>query len=164
MPCIQDDHGGPSGSELNDRPHTISTAYEKGHQRPPLQPYTFTPPESTLTIPECDTEGMPMVDHQRRSQDLPPPPPPKPPAYARPGSSASNASSDHNNFRPPSLPGKSSLAATMAATKQQMMLQQYNQAHVLQQGRNDLRTSLPDFSLNKDDMSKCKAFHFNESQ
>ena len=29
---------------LNERPHTISSAYEKGHQRPQLQPYTFQPP------------------------------------------------------------------------------------------------------------------------
>lgn len=28
-----------------DRPHTISTAYEKGHQRPPLTVYTFQSPE-----------------------------------------------------------------------------------------------------------------------
>ena len=40
----------------NERPHTISTAYEKGHQRPQLQPYTFSPPESTLTIHECEQD------------------------------------------------------------------------------------------------------------
>ncbi len=35
---------GPAGSNaLTDRPHTISSAYEKGHQRPQLTPYTFTP-------------------------------------------------------------------------------------------------------------------------
>ncbi|XP_072156556.1 uncharacterized protein [Bemisia tabaci] len=31
---------------LNDRPHTISSAYEKGHQRVALSVYTFTNPES----------------------------------------------------------------------------------------------------------------------
>ncbi|XP_054090717.1 uncharacterized protein LOC105214473 isoform X8 [Zeugodacus cucurbitae] len=31
-----------------DRPHTISTAYEKGHQRPPLTVYTFQNPETIL--------------------------------------------------------------------------------------------------------------------
>ncbi|KAG0724874.1 Metastasis suppressor protein 1 [Chionoecetes opilio] len=30
---------------LNDRPHTISSAYEKGRDRPPLTVYTFQPPE-----------------------------------------------------------------------------------------------------------------------
>ena len=42
--------------DQGERPHTISTAYEKGHQRPQLQPYTFSPPESTLTIHECSDE------------------------------------------------------------------------------------------------------------
>ncbi|XP_069964677.1 pneumococcal serine-rich repeat protein isoform X10 [Bactrocera oleae] len=32
----------------SDRPHTISTAYEKGHQRPPLTVYTFQNPETIL--------------------------------------------------------------------------------------------------------------------
>jgi len=38
---------GIPGPPLTDRPHTISSAYEKGgqHQRPALQPYTFNPPE-----------------------------------------------------------------------------------------------------------------------
>ncbi|XP_075168406.1 missing-in-metastasis isoform X10 [Haematobia irritans] len=33
-------------SNATDRPHTISTAYEKGHQRPPLTVYTFQNPET----------------------------------------------------------------------------------------------------------------------
>jgi len=33
---------------MTDRPHTISSAYEKGHQRPTLQPYTFNPPNKTI--------------------------------------------------------------------------------------------------------------------
>ena len=42
-----------SGSAGVDRPHTISSAYEKGgaHQRPQLTPYTFEQP----TIPENGT-------------------------------------------------------------------------------------------------------------
>ncbi|XP_071532454.1 uncharacterized protein mim isoform X2 [Panulirus ornatus] len=31
--------------QLSDRPHTISSAYEKGRDRPPLTVYTFQPPE-----------------------------------------------------------------------------------------------------------------------
>lgn len=31
-------------TNMTDRPHTISSAYEKGHQRPQLQPYTFQSP------------------------------------------------------------------------------------------------------------------------
>ncbi|KRG03971.1 uncharacterized protein Dmoj_GI19809, isoform K [Drosophila mojavensis] len=37
-----------------DRPHTISTTYEKGHQRPPLTVYTFQNPE---TIHESSSSG-----------------------------------------------------------------------------------------------------------
>lgn len=33
-----------------DRPHTISTAYEKGHQRPPLTVYTFQNPDGTSNV------------------------------------------------------------------------------------------------------------------
>ncbi|XP_031636958.1 DEP domain-containing protein DDB_G0279099 isoform X3 [Contarinia nasturtii] len=35
-----------------DRPHTISTAYEKGHQRPPLTVYTFQNPDGSTTTTE----------------------------------------------------------------------------------------------------------------
>ncbi|XP_052123701.1 protein MTSS 1 [Frankliniella occidentalis] len=34
---------------LNERPHTISSAYERGHQRPPLTVYTFHAPENNLS-------------------------------------------------------------------------------------------------------------------
>ena len=43
---------GMPGPPMTDRPHTISSAYEKSHQRPLLQPYTFNPPDKT--IPEED--------------------------------------------------------------------------------------------------------------
>lgn len=33
-----------------DRPHTISTTYEKGHQRPPLTVYTFQNPDGSTNI------------------------------------------------------------------------------------------------------------------
>ena len=107
--AVDNDTTGMQGSSnmgdaipLSDRPHTISSAYEKSgnqHQRPQLQPYTFNPPESTLTIPEsCELSSSIGNNHemqqeinrlaghlQRRSligsQDSlpPPPPPPKPP-------------------------------------------------------------------------------------
>ena len=109
---IQGNNGMNDGLPLSDRPHTISSAYEKSgvqHQRPQLQPYTFSPPESTLTIPEtCElsssTENCPpavsinhqesnrmqnlanigQMHNQRRSlvgshDSLPPPPPPPKP-------------------------------------------------------------------------------------
>ncbi|CAH1125519.1 unnamed protein product [Ceutorhynchus assimilis] len=36
---------------ISDRPHTISSAYEKGHSRPPLTVYTFQAPEQSLSQP-----------------------------------------------------------------------------------------------------------------
>ncbi|XP_066257430.1 uncharacterized protein mim isoform X2 [Euwallacea similis] len=36
---------------INERPHTISSAYEKGHSRPPLTVYTFQAPEQSLSQP-----------------------------------------------------------------------------------------------------------------
>ena len=53
-------HQGLPGPPMSDRPHTISSAYEKGgHQRPSLQPYTFNPPELSrvASIPE-EEEGV----------------------------------------------------------------------------------------------------------
>ena len=48
---------GMPGPPMTDRPHTISSAYEKSHQRPLLQPYTFAPPDRAGTIPEEDERG-----------------------------------------------------------------------------------------------------------
>ena len=81
--------------------------------------------------------------------------------FRRPGSSASNASSDVN-YRPPSLPGKSSMKATMAAARQQQILHQYNAAaqgspqHQQQHQQNAANqiSNLPDFTVSKNDMSK----------
>ena len=64
------------GIPFSDRPHTISSAYEKSgsqHQRPLLQPYTFNPPESTLTIPEtCELSSsvndQPLVANNQQIQ------------------------------------------------------------------------------------------------
>ena len=103
--AIQGNNGMNDGLPLSDRPHTISSAYEKSgvqHQRPQLQPYTFSPPESTLTIPEtCElsssehnesirSQKITNISQQQRrsingshdSLPPPPPPPPKPPKIA----------------------------------------------------------------------------------
>lgn len=51
-PHCQDTVDLSASTTPTDRPHTISTAYEKGHQRPPLTVYTFQNPE---TINESST-------------------------------------------------------------------------------------------------------------
>ena len=76
--------------------------------------------------------------------------------FRRPGSAASNASgSDGGVFRAPTLPGKSSLAATMAAARQQQILQQYNTSNgqLPNQTAGQL-SNLPDFTVSKNDMSE----------
>lgn len=42
-----------------DRPHTISTAYEKGHQRPPLTVYTFQSPDGSTTNEQHPVQKSP---------------------------------------------------------------------------------------------------------
>lgn len=42
-----------------DRPHTISTAYEKGHQRPPLTVYTFQNPDGSTTTEQHPVQKSP---------------------------------------------------------------------------------------------------------
>lgn len=118
------------GVESNgERPHTISTAYEKGHQRPQLQPYTFSPPESTFTIHECDQTDEVEVNSK------------KPPVPKRIGQLTSG-------LERPMVPNKT-MAATMAAVKQQQLLMQHQQNRAGNGGGN-----LPSFTLNKNDMGK----------
>lgn len=42
-----------------DRPHTISTAYEKGHQRPPLTVYTFQNPDGSTSTEQQPVQKSP---------------------------------------------------------------------------------------------------------
>ena len=150
----------------SERPHTISTAYEKGHQRPQLQPYTFSPPESTLTIHECEQDEQQVattgngslngseVNNGRNSSCGDQPPSrsgsslgKKPPVPQRIG----QLSQDHR----PMLPSKT-MAATMAAAKQQQ-LQMLHQHQQQQQGSQQL----PSFTANKNDMGEfCRKQFF----
>ncbi|XP_016978716.1 protein MTSS 2 isoform X24 [Drosophila rhopaloa] len=50
-----------------DRPHTISTAYEKGHQRPPLTVYTFQNPETIHESNSCLNNGSTAPNGQPSS-------------------------------------------------------------------------------------------------
>eukprot|EP00096_Caligus_rogercresseyi_P005566 TRINITY_DN2138_c0_g2_i5.p1 TRINITY_DN2138_c0_g2~~TRINITY_DN2138_c0_g2_i5.p1 ORF type:complete len:580 (-),score=172.98 TRINITY_DN2138_c0_g2_i5:808-2547(-) len=53
-----------------DRPHTISSAYEKGHQRPQLQAYTFAPPPAMMNE---ILEESPSAEESNVYGQLPPP-------------------------------------------------------------------------------------------
>ncbi|CAG9821314.1 unnamed protein product [Phaedon cochleariae] len=47
---------------ISDRPHTISSAYEKGHQRPPLTVYTFQAPEQSISQPASPVTSTTPTD------------------------------------------------------------------------------------------------------
>ncbi|XP_068894467.1 protein MTSS 1 isoform X5 [Tenebrio molitor] len=55
---------------INDRPHTISSAYEKGHQRPPLTVYTFQAPEQSLSQPVSPVTSVTPTENA--SKTMPP--------------------------------------------------------------------------------------------
>ncbi|CAH0551421.1 unnamed protein product [Brassicogethes aeneus] len=59
---------------ISDRPHTISSAYEKGHQRPPLTVYTFQAPDQSLSQPASPVTSI------TPTENCPRPIPPKSPA------------------------------------------------------------------------------------
>ncbi|XP_067003165.1 BAR/IMD domain-containing adapter protein 2-like 1 isoform X2 [Anabrus simplex] len=42
---------------MSERPHTISSAYERGHQRPPLTVYTFQAPDASHSQPASPVSG-----------------------------------------------------------------------------------------------------------
>ncbi|XP_058808320.1 protein MTSS 2-like isoform X2 [Phymastichus coffea] len=53
----------------NERPHTISSAYEKGHQRPALSVYTFQAPEQSSSQPASPVSN-PVVNAQLNAARL----------------------------------------------------------------------------------------------
>lgn len=130
-----------------DRPHTISTAYEKGHQRPQLQPYTFSPPESTLTIHECDQD----TEVDRTSTSSLHSISKKPPVPKRIGQLSGGADTR------PMVPNKT-MAATMAAVKQQQLLMQQQQLQASEQHNNK---GLPNFTFNRTDMVVPQPVYMN---
>lgn len=75
-----------------DRPHTISTAYEKGHQRPPLTVYTFQNPDGTSV-----TEQQPQP--VQKSSACRPPLPVRCSSLERPLSSAGTRNQALQNMR-----------------------------------------------------------------
>ncbi|XP_025833407.1 uncharacterized protein LOC108738129 [Agrilus planipennis] len=52
---------------MNERPHTISSAYEKGHQRPPLTVYTFQAPDQSLSQPASPVTTSVTVPENKSS-------------------------------------------------------------------------------------------------
>ena len=116
---------GMPGPPISDRPHTISSAYEKSHQRPLLQPYTFSPPDKTIMEEDERPNGLEEGGGTVTS---------KPPVPQR------CISLDR-----PSLPGKT--PAAMKA-KQKLAVQQ---SQLYSSGSS---SQLPNFQCNQPDMGE----------
>ncbi|XP_044739593.1 mucin-3A isoform X2 [Chrysoperla carnea] len=69
---------------VNDRPHTISSAYEKGHQRPGLTVYTFQAPEQSHSQPASPTSGQTLQSNTTTSRSTTQINSKQQPIYARP--------------------------------------------------------------------------------
>ena len=90
-PSSNDPAKTPTGvPPASDRPHTISTAYEKSHARPPLTAQTFEPPEQSVMLEQTSSDGsvspyavpciVPPSDKKKETiyakmADIKPPPP-----------------------------------------------------------------------------------------
>ena len=116
---------GMPGPPISDRPHTISSAYEKSHQRPLLQPYTFSPPDKTIMEEDERPNGLEEGGGTVTS---------KPPVPQR-----------CISFDRPSLPGKT--PAAMKA-KQKLAVQQ---SQLYSSGSS---SQLPNFQCNQPDMGE----------
>ena len=115
------------GPPMTDRPHTISSAYEKSHQRPLLQPYTFAPPDKT--IPEEDERVNGGQEETYAAVRRPPVP-----------QRSAGVSVDR-----PSVPGK-----TQAAIRAKQALA--TQSQLTSSGS---QQQLPNFQCNQPDMGEC---------
>jgi len=125
---------GMPGPPMTDRPHTISSAYEKGHQRPTLQPYTFNPPDKTIIE---EDERQVQSSNRGEGEDHPDGVANKPPVPQRCVS-----------LERPSLPGKTQ-AALIA---KQRITQSTSQG-----------SHLPTFNCNQPDMVVPQPVYMNMS-
>ena len=116
---------GMPGPPMSDRPHTISSAYEKSHQRPLLQPYTFSPPDKTIMEEDERPNGLEEGGGGGGVTSKPPVP------------------QRYISLDRPSLPGKT--PAAMKA-KQKLAVQQ-SQLH-------PPGSQLPNFQCNQPDMGE----------
>ena len=114
------------GPPISDRPHTISSAYEKSHQRPLLQPYTFNPPDKTIMEEDERPNGLEEAGVGGVGGTAKKPPVPQ-----------RCVSLDR-----PSLPGK-----TAAAVKAKQKLAVQSQLH-------NSGSQLPNFQCNQPDMGE----------
>jgi len=132
---------GMPGPPMSDRPHTISSAYEKGglHQRPALQPYTFNPPERIHEEDERERPGSGNCIYEEMS---------KPPVPQR-----------YNQGERPRVPMKTAAALTSV----NQMMQKNNNATNNADNRTRNHHGLPNFSCNQPNMVVPQPVYMNMS-
>lgn len=130
---------------VNERPHTISTAYEKGghHQRPALSVYTFQPLDQQHDSADSSSPSSHPVEYEtlKRCKDL---------KAGAAGSAASSQESLSQSVGRPPLPQRCSSLERPVTTKTKDKVNKKN-ALVLPPGGHD--SVLPDFHQAAPDMS-----------
>jgi len=129
---------GIPGPPMTDRPHTISSAYEKGHQRPSLQPYTFNPPDKTI----MEEDERPALSGNRGSSH----------EQLESGAGQPPVPQRCASMERPSLPGK-----TQAALMAKQRITQNTQ------NSQPSGSHLPNFSCNQPDMVVPQPVYMNMS-
>ena len=119
---------GLPGLPMMDRPHTISSAYERGHQRPSLQTHTFSFPKEEGLHLETDT----MDGHDRENVEE---------YLAEELGSSTSPAQDRTKLLPPPPPhllysDDEDCQLSVADSVRKLSLQQLQQAPVLHRTRN----------------------------
>jgi len=142
---------------VNERPHTISTAYEKGghHQRPALSVYTFQPLEHDSADSSSSSSHPVEYETLKRCKDL---------KAGAAGSAASSQESFSQSVGRPPLPQRCSSLERPVTTKTKEKVNKKN-ALVLPPTHGGNDSLLPDFHQAAPDMStKIPVFYFITSR
>ena len=140
---------------VNERPHTISTAYEKGghHQRPALSVYTFQPLEHDSADSSSSSSHPVEYETLKRCKDL---------KAGAAGSAASSQESLSQSVGRPPLPQRCSSLERPVTTKTKDKVNKKN-ALVLPP-TSGIDSVLPDFHQAAPDMStKIPVFYYLEA-
>ena len=135
---------------VNERPHTISTAYEKGghHQRPALSVYTFQPLEDSSTA-STSTATVPVeYETLKRCRDL----------KASGTHTGSAASSQESLSQRPPLPQRCSSLERPATTKVKDKVNKKKALVLAPPEADNVSSILPDFHQAAPDMSNLTFF------
>ncbi|XP_063976090.1 protein MTSS 2 isoform X4 [Diachasmimorpha longicaudata] len=117
-------------SAVNERPHTISSAYEKGHQRPALSVYTFQAPDpgcchsqpaSPVSSPPSNPQLARVQMRKNSAGNLRPPIPSRCSSLERPATTGGKNEGTPTNRGKPKLPLPAHLMKDLGNHQQQPM-------------------------------------------